>query len=659
MEVIIKNQSQSFEQIVIDLNVYLRSLDDWESWQDYFKTGSGQTIIDLIAGLGTQLFYLINIQRQENYLQTALNRSSVIGMAQLLGYSVGRGNSVKAIITVKAESTQVMNKFDVIGTAKGVDIIMAESVLINEGETKAISVIIGSLKRDHVSVQSSNLQPFRLTKPNVSEDYILYKTANPYPGDDVEVTDKSGWIELPTSDKMIDLSNDKYVVQTNVLSSVDVFYLNEGSGEHAYQYRSGDTIILEYVELSNTEFTLTDLEFYYGTVNSVDSVASYNAIERLSSIKVNAPMSNETQALIRARNDAKKLTITNSSYLTSVNTRDLSPEVVEVTYIKSDFTLLSQIEYTELYNYLYARRAFGIMMPVITPPVRGLLELDIQVRLSNPLVRNTVINSIANMVDLLQGRFIINNDGEPVQLDLEDIERQIEDLYGTKISRIYIKSPLYEVNNYYRVGQFIQPNSDFKGIFKLDNIAYSSGSTEPTWTTNIGDLIKDGQIQWIVEEENGVHDTWKANTVYNNYDVVLPTVPNGRQYRVNNFLGTTGSSSPQPPEEGKEVTYDNNIVWFRIAKNPSAISWEAETSYPLGTIVDLESDSDYSYELTTTRAKSSNSSIEWPQEGSITIDNMTWTYYNNKDSMGNYTNPLLTYEWNQYLHVEYSLTITE
>ena len=115
MEVIIKNKSQSFEQIVIDLNVYLRSLPDWASWQDYFKTGSGQTIIELIAGLGTQLFYFINIQRQENYLQTAMNRSSVIGIAQMLGYSAGRGNAVKARITVTPNQTGVFNKFTVIG----------------------------------------------------------------------------------------------------------------------------------------------------------------------------------------------------------------------------------------------------------------------------------------------------------------------------------------------------------------------------------------------------------------------------------------------------------------------------------------------------------------------------------------------------------------
>ena len=658
MELIIKNKSQSFEQIVIDLNVYLRSLPDWESWQDYFKTGSGQTIVDLIAGLGAQLFYLINIQRQEVYLQTALNRSSVIGIAQMLGYSAGRGNSVKATITVKGNSTQVCNKFDVVGTVKGVDMIMADSILINEGETKQINIIAGTLKRDHVTVQSSNLQPFRLTKPNVSQDYMLYKTANPYEGDEGEA-DKSGWIELPTSEQMVDLSNDMYVVQTNVLSSVDLFYLNEGSGEHAYQYRSGDTLILEYVELSNTEFSITDLDFYYGEVISVDSVASYNAIERISSIKVNAPMTNETQSLIRARNDAKKLMQKNLNFLTSVNTRDISPEVVEVTYIKSDFTLLSELEYEQVYNYIFRRRAFGILMPVISPPDRSLLELTINVRLSNPLVRNTVINSIANMVDLLQGNFIIDSDGNPTKLDLEDMERQIEDLYGTKIARVYIKAPVYAADTYYRTGQFIKPNSTFDGIFKLDSISKESGTSEPTWTTTVGETVNDGQIQWICEEENGATAEWKASTIYTYSNIVLPTTPNGRQYKFNNYLGTSSSTEPTAPEEGSEVTYDGELVWFKIAKNPSAIEWEANTQYAIGTIVDISSDDSSSYELVTTRAKSSQTSIEWPSEGSITVDNMTWTYYDDKDSDDNYQNPLLVYEWNQYLHVEYDLTITE
>jgi hypothetical protein len=174
MELIIKNKSQSFEQIVIDLNTYLRSLPDWEAWQDYFKTGSGQTIIELIAGLGAQLFYFINILRQETYLQTAVNRSSIVGISQMLGYSVGRGNAVKAIITVTPDSTGVYEKFDIIGQCKDKDIILAESVLLNEGVEKQIPVIIGSLKRDYCKIPSSALQPFRMTAENISEDYIHF-----------------------------------------------------------------------------------------------------------------------------------------------------------------------------------------------------------------------------------------------------------------------------------------------------------------------------------------------------------------------------------------------------------------------------------------------------------------------------------------------------
>jgi hypothetical protein len=194
-----------------------------------------------------------------------------------------------------------------------------------------------------------------MTNPNVSEDFILYKANNVYTDAELEAIaenldfDRSGWVQLPTSDKMLDMINDYYIVQTNVLSSVDIFYLNQGSGQHAYPYRQGEVLFLDYVELSDTEFELSDLDFMYGEVLSVDSVASYNAVETINSIKVNAPLANETQQLIRARNDGKKLIQQfGKDYITSVNTRDISPEMIEVTYIKNDFTLLSEIEYCVL-----------------------------------------------------------------------------------------------------------------------------------------------------------------------------------------------------------------------------------------------------------------------------------------------------------------------
>ena len=668
MELIIKNKSQSFDQIVIDLNVYLRSLPDWESWQDYYKTGSGQTIIELIAGLGTQLFYFINIQRQENYLQTAMNRSSVIGIAQMLGYSAGRGNAVKAIITVTPAQTGVYSKFDIIGQCKDKDIILAEPVLLNEGVPKQLSVIIGTLKRDYCKIPSAALQPFRMTAENISEDYILYKTANSYTNAQLEIIkqdlgyDKTGWVELPVSSKMRDMINDRYVVQTNVLSAVDIFYLNEGSGTHAYPYRQEETLFIDYVELSDTDFALSDLGFFYGDVNSVDSVASYNAVESINSIKVNAPLSNETQALIRAREDGEKLVQQfGKNYLSTVNTRDISPEKIEVTYIKSDFTLLSEIEYDEMYDYLFNQvRPFGINMPFISPPVRAILELEIDVELLNTLVLSQIEENIASMVKSLESKFIVNSRGQLTTLDLSLVEQQIEDLYGVKIARIYISSSPYEVGNYYRIGQFVKSSENSHLLFKLEDIIFTSGSHTPEWPTEVGETIVDGDIEWICKEYiEGYGDEWRPNTAYGTSDIVLPAEDNGFMYEFNYYVSKSGQEEPSPPEEGKIVIYDNELIWFQIEKNASAKEWVADSDYRVGSIIDISSDEDHSYEMIGLRANSDLTPSNWPTEvgQTIQIGNMIWKAYNGIDARGNYMNPLLSYKWNQYLHVDYSLQI--
>ena len=667
-ELIIKNTSQSFQQILIDLNLYLRSKPDWDAWRDYFETGSGTTMLELIAGLGATLFYFINIQRQETYLQTALNRTSVIGISQTLGYSANRGSVVKTLITITPNTTKVINKFDILGICKNVDIVAADNYLIYENEPIQIEVFLGRLNRAGLDVITSDLTVFRFTEENISSDYRLYKTQGSV---DIsgEYPDKSDWVELPTSEIVFDLSNDKYVLQTNVIGSVDIFYLNKGSGVHKYQYNTGDFLILEYIELANCQFTLNDLDFEYGHVESVDSIRSYTDVESLSSIKINSSLSNESQRLVRARADAKKnLEIEMASLVSSTSFRDLSPEIVEVTYIKNDYTALTTLEYNEIYEYLYKCRAFGIKMPIISPPVRGELELEITVKITNPLVSNDITTQISSMIEQLQGIFFINEALEPVALDLEDLENRIEDLYGVKIARVNLVFNNWSANTYFRQGQFINPIEG--GFYKLDDVKFKSGANEPAWPTIVGTTVDDGNIRWVTVVKNyadsEVPPEWKANTVYSTGNTILPSVENGYMYEFKCYISKTGTTEPGlPSETTPEVTYDEAIVWFKIDRDASAVDWSANTWVAIGDIVNISSDTENSYECSVFRGKTGNTEPEWETTNgdngtvpvtSVVDNDITWTYYSNvtdiEDSI-----PLLNYPWNQYLKVIYTVNI--
>jgi hypothetical protein len=97
-----------------------------------------------------------------------------------------------------------------------------------------------------------------------------------------------------------------------------------------------------------------------------------------------------------------------------------------------------------------------------------------------------------------------------------------------------------------------------------------------------------------------------------------------------------------------------------MSRNASAIEWQPSTIYRVGQIVDFPEDEDYSYQLIGFR-RMSVSPLTIPQSfgDKIVVDDMVWKYYNNRDSRGDYKSPDLSYEWNQYLHIDYNLSITD
>ena len=159
----------------------------------------------------------------------------------------------------------------------------------------------------------------------------------------------------------------------------------------------------------------------------------------------------------------------------------------------------------------------------------------------------------------------------------------------------------------------------------------------------------------------GKGSTWSADTSYQTSDIVLPSAENGCMYEFDSYIGTSGQSEPPAAEDS--TTYDNNLVWFKIDKNASAKAWEADTLYAMGAIVDLSSDENSSYQMIGFRDKAGTTPAIWPTPESdnreIQIGNLVFKCYNSIDSKGNYKNPMLDYDWNQYLHVNYSLSIAE
>jgi len=213
---IIDPQSISYDTIKQDIIDYIDSLPDAAKWKDFFASSVGMTMVELVAGFGTYLAMKIVATRREVFLTSAMLKSSALAIGETLGYSASRGINYHMNLTVTSDSLvpQLFNKFDELGVYGNYSVYAAESFTLNASPaTTNVEVIVGNLVSDiTLQITSSDPQIFRFTEPNVSEDYELYLND----------------LLLPTSKYFKDLLNDKYLVLTNYVNSLDIVYLNNG-----------------------------------------------------------------------------------------------------------------------------------------------------------------------------------------------------------------------------------------------------------------------------------------------------------------------------------------------------------------------------------------------------------------------------------------------
>ena len=97
-------QSYDFDNLRRVMIAYLRE-NYPEDFNDYIESSEYLALIDLIAFLGQNLSYRIDLNARENFLELAERRESVLRLARLLSYNATRNQCANGLLKVVAVST--------------------------------------------------------------------------------------------------------------------------------------------------------------------------------------------------------------------------------------------------------------------------------------------------------------------------------------------------------------------------------------------------------------------------------------------------------------------------------------------------------------------------------------------------------------------------
>lgn len=106
-------KSYDFETLKRTMISYIRE-NYPEDFNDYIESSEYVALIDIIAFLGQNLSFRIDLNARENFLETAQRRDSILRLAQLIGYNPSRNIPAHGFLKVTAVNTSD-NVYDVNG----------------------------------------------------------------------------------------------------------------------------------------------------------------------------------------------------------------------------------------------------------------------------------------------------------------------------------------------------------------------------------------------------------------------------------------------------------------------------------------------------------------------------------------------------------------
>lgn len=156
-----------------------------------------------------------------------------------------------------------------------------------------------------------------------------------------------------------------------------------------------------------------------------------------------------------------------------------------------------------------------------------------------------------------------------------------------KLSAGKLTYPVWQASHAYSADTMVETTTR-NGYRYAATTAGTSGASEPSWTTTVGDTISDGTVEWtnmgklalgawddLLTQWSGemsaltgigtstalAYDLWTATTAITGG--VRPTTPNGHLYRLfaTTGAGETGATEPTWPTDGSTVV-DGDLTWI-------------------------------------------------------------------------------------------------
>lgn len=542
----------SFESIKNNLQTYVLNKPENESWKDFYASAAGETVLEIAAALGAFYAYHMIIGRRESYLPLAENYTSIVGLAENNGYSCNRGTNLQISINIVPNQTITLPKWTIVGSYAEYDIVLTKDVILNKGIATDIDVVIGNLLSESTTVTTNKLTQFSFYNSETTETIRLLLNDT----------------EVPLSTEIKDLLNDKYVGLTNVYGSIDVFYLQAGD----YKYNPNDTLSIEFIQRNNVtlnSFASSNLSIDYASqINECTLTADLVDIETKEQIKLKAPLYHETSMVIRSRKDYPKYLLLANDNLIQANDRDINPGLIELTYLKKDYSSMNDEEKQRWLDAIEESRPSGVARATISDPIRITKNLKIRLWKSDNEIISTTVN---DEIEAILNNY--NNKFETI-LDLNQIEHDIEKISGVKIARVSLEQIEWEPNTQYNNLDTLSINNN---TFYVSDFLHKSGTVEPEWPQQIDETVTDNEIVWVKvkDYESSTVHTWQPNTAYSKFDYIRKDVLTD---------GTYATSGLAEPAWGTQQVYDNNIVWT-LTDEVSDNIWYPRRAYFLGDVI--------------------------------------------------------------------------